>query len=54
MIQRGLQAEGTLIKLTLFLVAHRHVVKELQCDKLVSFAAVEVHGVQHAVGFLQQ
>jgi hypothetical protein len=54
MVKRGLEAQGTLVKLPLLLVAHGHIVEELQRHILVSLAPVQVHSIEHAMRLLKQ
>ena len=54
MLHAGLEAKRTLLQLTQLLVAHGHVVEDLQRDELVALAPGQVNDVQHAVRFLQK
>ena len=53
-VESGLEAKGALLQLTLFLIAHGHVVEELESDELISAAPGEVNDVEHAVSLLKE
>ena len=54
LLEAGLEAQRTFFQLTELLVAHCHIVKELQCNHLVATTARDVDDVEHPVGFLQE
>ena len=54
MIKCCLEAKSTLFKLALLLVAHGHIMKQLQSYELVSFASREVNRIQNTMRFLKQ
>lgn len=54
MLHARLQAEGALLQLAELLVAHRHVVKDLERNKLIPRTATQVNDIQHAVRLLQE
>ena len=54
MVQRRLQTESALLELTLLLVAHGHVVEQLQGNELVAAAAGQIYYIKDAVRLLQK
>ena len=54
MLHARLQAQGTLLQLAELLVAHRHVVKDLERNELIPRTATQVNDIQHAVRLLQK
>ena len=54
MVQRSLETQSTLLKLALLLIAHGHVVEQLQSYVEVSPAAGQVNNVEHSMRLLQQ
>lgn len=54
MLHARLQAEGALLQLAELLVAHSHVVKDLERNKLIPRTATQVNDIQHAVRLLQE
>ena len=54
MVQRRLQTESALLELTLLLVAHGHVVEQLQGNELVAAAARQIYYIKDAVRLLEK
>ena len=42
------------MQLAQLLVAHSHIIEDLQGNVLISTAPVQVHNVEHSMGFLQE
>lgn len=45
MVNRSLQTEGTLLKLALFLVAHRHIMEQLEGHKFILGTTLQINYV---------
>ena len=54
MLHARLQAQGALLQLAELLVAHRHVVEDLERNELIPRTATQVNDIQHAVRLLQK
>ena len=53
-VKRCLQAECALFQLTLLLVAHSHVVEQLQGYEVIPMAARQVYYIQNPMGLLKE
>ena len=53
MLHAGLQTQGTLLQLAKLLVAHRHIVEDLESNELVPRTPTEVDNIEHTMRLLQ-